>query len=143
MGQRHLGRTHVWIFFVSLLVPCCTVFRGAPAQEVKQIKPDKSFVVGLKGLSAGGLAFDGKSLWVSAQSVRVPDRLLRYNLEGKLLSSVPIPDAANSAGGLAYDGKAIYLLDYATRFAEGKILRLDKQGKTLDAVPLPKEQKNT
>lgn len=124
---------------------------AAFAQESRQIEPSLSFDIVEPGVVAGGIASDGKSLWISAQSVQAPDVILRYSFKGKLLNRISLPNAGNIGGGLAHDGKHLYVLDYRNRIATangthftggGAVWRL--QGNQLKNVAdLPEGQVNT
>jgi hypothetical protein len=115
-----------------------------PREKVaKPIRPTFSFDIEEKGVNAGGLAFDGKNLWVSAQSVSVPDLLLKYSLKGELVKRFAFPGAGNLSGGLTHDGKELYVLDYKTNLTGGgAIFRLEGE-QLRKIVDLPREQNNT
>jgi len=132
---------------IACLATVCTVF----GQETKRIKPTLTFDIKEPGVSVGGIASDGESLWISAQSVSNPDVILRYSFEGKLLKRIPLPGAGNIGGGLAHDGKCLYVLDYRNRIAtrkgtlttgRGAVYRL--HGEELKKIAdIPEEQSNT
>lgn len=135
----------------SLTVVWFAAWGAAFAQEPEQIEPSLSFDIVEPGVSAGGISSDGKSLWISAQSVQSPDVILKYSFKGKLLSRISLPNAGNIGGGLAHDGKHLYVLDYRNRIATangihftggGVVSRL--QGNQLKNVAdLPEAQVNT
>jgi hypothetical protein len=113
------------------------------AAEPVRLQSTMNFPVDVRAASAGGIAFDGKSLWVSVQSVRAPDRLMKYSMEGKRLSDVALT-SGNIGGGLAYDGNELHVLDYRTRHSgNGAIHRVNAEGKIVKSHELPKDQFNT
>jgi hypothetical protein len=135
---------------IAALVLSCIV-ATASAQVPQPIKPDRSFELGEKATSAGGLIFDGKLLWVSAQSLG-KDLLLSYTTDGKVEKRISFDYAGNIAGGLAYDGTDYLLLDYKNRIAmaggvkftgNGEIIRVDQHGDLETMIKLPSEQYNT
>lgn len=99
------------------------------------LRPVKSYDMRIPA-TIGGLAFDGSSLWMSAQSMG-SDFFLRYSLEGTLQRTIVSSRGGNPAGGLAYDGKHLYNLNYGTNMGTGRgtIDRFTLEGKFLDAKP--------
>jgi hypothetical protein len=128
------------------------LLRPALAEEPNQLQPDLTIPLGEKETSAGGLVFDGKELWISAQSLG-KDLLLNYTTAGKPNGRLAFEHAGNIGGGLAFDGKDYYVLDYRNRIAlaggafrftgNGAIYRLDKAGDLEKVLDLPEEQTNT
>ena len=104
----------------SLTLVWLAALGAAFAEESKQIEPSLSFDIVEPGVGAGGIASDGKSLWISAQSARVPGIILQYSFQGKLLNRISLPNAGNIGGGLAHDGKHLYVLDYRNRLTTAK-----------------------
>lgn len=116
------------------------------ARAQKAIAPDRTIEVDLpaKGIGIGGLTFDGKTLWISAQSVQMPDRLLQYSTDGKLLKSISLGRAGNVGGGLAHHQGRVHVLDYATKYSgEGAIFRLGPKDELDRFVEFPEGQFNT
>lgn len=108
------------LIVVSLTLVWLVASDAVFAQESKPIEPSLSFDIVEPGVGAGGIASDGKSLWISAQSVQAPDVILQYSFKGKLLNRISLPKAGNIGGGLAHDGKHLYVLDYRSRVATAK-----------------------
>jgi hypothetical protein len=145
----HLTRI---VILLGIALVSGTLSPRATAADPNQIKPDLSIALGEKATSAGGLVFDGKDLWISAQSLG-KDLLLSYDTAGKPNRRLAFEHAGNIGGGLAYDGKDYFILDYRNRIAlaggafrftgNGAIFRLDPHGDLEKVLDLPEEQTNT
>ena len=109
-----------------------------PGITEQTLSPVNSYTISVPGRSfAGGLTFDGSTLWISAQSVCDPDRFLKYSLSGELLETIISTREGNPGGGMAFDGTDLYNLNYNTNMNTGlqSIDRFSLQGKFLDAIP--------
>ena len=135
--------------FVLAVLPFVSV--ALHGQEPVAWKATSEFEVNTKG-SAGGLAWDGKSLWVSAQSVFHADKLLKYSREGRLERTVEIHNGGNLGGGLTYLNGSLYVLDYSNRIATnnginftggGAIHVLNANDTLKPVIKLPADQHNT
>lgn len=122
------------IFFLTWgLPPVFETWQQVQAAEI--LTPRNSYPVKVPSRSfAGGLTFDGSSLWISAQSVCDPARLQKYSLQGELQETFLSPRGGNMGGGLAFDGTSLYNLNYNTNMGRGfhTIDRLSSQGEFLD-----------
>jgi len=109
----------------------------APIETYKADVPKRS--------SACGVAFDGKHLWVAAQSVCDPDRFQKYSLDGKLLDTVIWDRGGNTGGGLTCDGKYLYNLNYNTNMGTGfnTIDKVTVFGELIDSTPAAGGPHNT
>jgi len=134
------------VLFVMLFVPVALC-----GQEPVEWKEASEFEVKTGG-SAGGLAWDGESLWVSVQSANRSDELLKYSTKGRLEKRVEIPNGGNLGGGLTYFNGSLYVLDYSNRIAtnngdqftgNGAILVLNGKDKLEQVIKLPADQNNT
>lgn len=113
------------------------------SEKPKVLKSVMQFDVEVGGTSAGGLTSDGKTLWISAQSMR-DDILLQYTTEGKFLKRVALGRAGNISGGLAYDGQRVLVLDYRTKYSGGgAIFRLGEKENLVRVVDFPTDLHNT
>ena len=111
---------------------------GQQGQMAGTLSPVKSYQISVPSRSfAGGLTFDGTSLWVSAQSVCDPARLQKYSLSGNPLETLLSSRGGNMGGGLAFDGTRLYNLNYNTNMNTGfhTIDRFSRSGDFMDETP--------
>lgn len=135
--------------FVLAVLPFVSV--ALHGQEPVAWKATSEFEVNTSG-AAGGLAWDGKSLWVSAQSAIHSDKLLSYSRDGRLERTVEIHKGGNFGGGLTYLNGSLFVLDYSNRIATndgvnftggGSIHVLNTNDTLKSVIKLPADQHNT